>query len=291
MSIIGKRKTWGERFKGVLSFKEKHKKLPTGNNYSPDRFRNSLAWWLTTQRQSRKKGKLTEEQIKLLESLGIVWDTQKENKEKWLRIFNKLVEFRKKHPDRWPSYNARDKNERFLCKWCINNRMWQRGKVKGCADFPKERERKLNSIGFEWYPRYWERIWEKRYKELKTYLENHSNKWPPFRTGLHNWMTHQREALRKDKLSQERVDMLNKIGFDWHPADWENRWLQNYEKLKAYREENPKRWPPMTMEKLHNWYRNQKENYRRGKLSQERIDLLNRVGIVWNIREKWGSRN
>jgi hypothetical protein len=49
------------------------------------------------------------------------------------------------------------------------------------------------------------------------------------------WVVQQRGAYKEKSLSQDRVEQLNSIGFDWNPR--ENKWADMYQQLKAYKEE------------------------------------------------------
>jgi len=85
---------------------------------------------------------------------------------------------------------------------------------------------------------------------------------------------------------KERKEKLDSINFERNPGDWDKRWLERYKELKKYRKENPNGWPPIKMKKLHNWMRRQKEDYRTGRLSEERSDLLNKIGFDWKLSKK-----
>ena len=212
-------KTWQERYQQLWEFKKKHKKLPISNKNSRNKSQKSLARWLTLQREYKRNGKLPKERIKLLESIGMIWD-RKNDRRKWDNIFNKLKQFRKINPDKWPSWNAKDKTERSLAIWCHFNRTWCRGTREEYSKYPKDRKQILDSIGFIWNPGDWDKRWLERYKEFKKYRKENPNRWPPLKMKrLHNWMRSQREIYRTGRLSEERIDLLDEIGFNWNPRN------------------------------------------------------------------------
>jgi len=143
---------WKKIFNDLLNFKNKYNVLPKYNGDEPYNHKNKLANWLRRQRDEHNKQRLSPEKFKLLDSIGIVWDTEKQRRDLWNSIYNKLIEFRKTNPDRWPNSNSKDKEERALGRWCLNNRQWEKGNLTKFrfGDYPKEREQKLNKIGFVW---------------------------------------------------------------------------------------------------------------------------------------------
>ena len=85
---------------------------------------------------------------------------------------------------------------------------------------------------------------------------------------------------------------MNEIGFDWDPYDavWEARFaeLKLYQQrfgncdLPAEYKENPV---------LGRWVRTQRILYKRGRLTEERIQRLNEVGVIWEkLDAQWDAR-
>mmetsp|Transcript_526 Transcript_526/g.612 ORF Transcript_526/g.612 Transcript_526/m.612 type:complete len:113 (-) Transcript_526:87-425(-) len=77
----------------------------------------------------------------------------------------------------------------------------------------------LNKLGFEWD--FHQNQWNKRYKELVTYVEKcgHTR---VLNLSLGNWACRQRleyKQLKKgdlsSKMTSDRIESLNKIGFVW----------------------------------------------------------------------------
>ena len=66
--------------------------------------------------------------------------------------------------------------------------------------------------------------WETRFNELVQYKARHGDcnaprgrKVPQSQGPLGRWVHKQRDGYKKSKLSQDRIDRLNGIGFDWTP--------------------------------------------------------------------------
>ncbi|KAL7488500.1 hypothetical protein ACHAW6_014094 [Cyclotella cf. meneghiniana] len=94
-----------------------------------------------------------------------------------------------------------------------------------------------------------------------------------------------------DHIEPYKVVALNRLGFDWQPR--ENYWMDMYEQLKLYLEQNNGKMPPRTINSRKNplgqWCDTQLENYRqfhrgskRAYITQEKIDMLNQIGFVWD---------
>ena len=75
----------------------------------------------------------------------------------------------------------------------------------------------LNSLNFDWDP--FETDWQNKFTELKQFEKKHGHQSPSrnnkeFRP-LEAWCTRQRCKHKKGKLSSEKFDLLESIGFRW----------------------------------------------------------------------------
>ena len=62
----------------------------------------------------------------------------------------------------------------------------------------------------------YDEFWRLRFEELKEYKRKHGHcNVPRSHRKLGYWVQTQRDAYSKDKISQERINALNKIGFLW----------------------------------------------------------------------------
>jgi len=218
MATTRRHRIWRKRYDELVGFKKRQKRLPTLRPSAYGTVLYSLATWLANQRRHSRNGLLTKRQINLLVSLGVVRNPVKENKKRWEGRLKQLVLFRKKNPDRWPSKDVKDREEKLLGSWCNNNRMWYKGKLKGVGPYPEYRQKKLEGIGFKWHQDERERRWHKKYQEIRKYRKENPGKWPPVKMyHLYKWMQNQRRFYRKGTLQQERIDLLNKLGFVWNP--------------------------------------------------------------------------
>jgi len=96
-----------------------------------------------------------------------------------------------------------------------------------------------------------------------------------------------------DRLEPYKIVALDRLGFDWEPR--ENYWMDMYEQLKTYLEKSGGRMPPRFINNkkfaLGQWCDTQLDNYRKlngkkkgGYITQEKINMLNQIGFVWDKR-------
>jgi hypothetical protein len=122
-------------------------------------------------------------------------------------------------------------------------------------------------------------------------------------TALDKWIRTQRYEYRmrtqgKDSLlTPERIDLLNKIGFDWKLESQDGlttTWLKSYQQLKAYHKEHGRRHAPQLRASdsaLGKWVANQRYQHKRWKkgelpssMTDRRRELLEDAGVVWDCR-------
>jgi predicted helicase len=128
--------------------------------------------------------------------------------------------------------------------------------------------------------------WDMRYGELIKYKDqfgdcNVPNRWTENKQ-LGLWVQNQRNNYRRKILSDDRIKRLEDISFVWELN--ELLWEEKYEELKEYMKKHgnrniPQHWPEN--KQLGKWVSHQRTNYRKGKLSEDRIKRLEDIGFVW----------
>ena len=103
---------------------------------------------------------------------------------------------------------------------------------------------------------------------------------------LLQWGKSQRRAKKKGKLSEERVEKLEGIGFIWDL--FEARWLEMAQLLVSYK----KKFGDCLVEKdyktadgvnLGSWVQKQRWAKKKRTLSKERVKILKDIGFVWVV--------
>src|SRR5262249_12103447 len=212
-------RSWDEWYGRLKVYKERE-----GNCHVPDKYQQNgfrLGQWVGIQRRS--KDMMSGERRERLDELGFVWDAREAN---WEEGFDYLKIYMNRNGHcRVPiNYN---KNAFGLGHWVDRQRQTK-------ETMPAERRRQLDELGFVWNPL--EADWEEGFSYLKLYRERegncrtpHNHKENEFRLG--QWMDMQR--LNKDKMSAERRQRLDDLGFVWNrlEADWE----EGFSYLKIYK--------------------------------------------------------
>jgi hypothetical protein len=154
---------------------------------------------------------------------------------------------------------------------------------------PADRIRLLDQHGM-----IWDRLdtaWTRAFGELAAFKDEHGHFEVPMDlrtadgTGLAEWAGTQRDALRQKKLTAQRRELLDSIGFPWKPA--EAKWQRQYQKLAEAlsrcggRSGLKHRTPEAT------WLEGQLLSCHQGKLSEEKIALLEKLGITVRREDPW----
>jgi hypothetical protein len=240
---------------------------------------------VSIQRSRYNKDKLSTERIQRLEAIGLIWNPLEAA---WEEGYQHLVAYKAEYgdcnvPD---SYSTKDGFK--LGVWVSVQRQNRRGR-KNRNNLPAERIQRLEAIGFIWTTS--GRKWEEGYQRLVAYKAEYGdcNVSSRYRTKdsfkLGSWVSNQRKDYNKDKLSTERIQRLEAIGFVWDIL--EAAWEEGYQHLVAYKAEYgdcnvPDSYSTKDGFKLGGWVSNQRSRYNKDKLSTERIQRLEAIGLIWN---------
>jgi hypothetical protein len=102
---------------------------------------------------------------------------------------------------------------------------------------------------------------------------------------LGKWVGVQRTKQSKGRLSQERIQRLDDLGFVWNP--YTAAWEEMFAALKDYQSQHghcnvPARWtqnPSLGM-----WAHTQRKTKNKGALSEQRTRRLEALGFEWTKR-------
>ena len=263
-----------------MEFIKKHGHSDVPINYVINK---QLGSWIGIQRRNYKNKKLSHQKINLLNKVGFKWDFIEE---KWKEKYDKLVLFKKKYGHCNASSTSTINQHRLLGTWAVKQRI-----AYNKNNLSQKKIKLLNKIGFYWEPI--ENRWEAKYNDLIAFKEKykHCNVPKGFVKDklLASWVRTQRQQYKEKKLSLQKIKSLNKIGFDWNPI--ESYWIENYNLLISFKNkfgscDVPKEY--RNAKSLMAWIINQRQNYKNKKLSNEKINLLNKIGFDWNpIENSW----
>jgi len=301
------RSSWETQYQAIVEFKEEHGHLKIPTNYEPN---PSLYFWIGTQRQSYKHGKLSEERIEKLTELGIDLEIQQSrerpkgksgpaflNSKEWDRCFDCLVKYKEEHGD--CNVSQREEKDR-LGSFCHYMRYYHKqGKLSD------EQTKKLADIGFSF--NIIDSRWSDKYEELVAFNEENGSCDIPLGHSLYAWVMYQRQAFKNGKLAEDRTDLLRKINFKLEVASRAGRkstgeatsptvaekvdrdeylselWEKSYNEMVAYKEKYGNCKIPVNYTanpSLGAWAFAQRMAHKKGKLSDGRVAKLTEIGFA-----------
>ena len=174
--------------------------------------------------------------------------------------------------------------------WLITQRRVREGQIQG--DLTQQQIARLDSIGMVWGNRK-EIAWQHGFEAAKKYHDTYGDllvagKYvDPEGYPLGQWILKTRQQKLNGCLKEERIAQLDEIGMVWSIFD--AKWEKAYALAAAYYEENgnlniPRSYVTAAGERLGVWLANQQWSYPKGKLTEEQIERLNRIGMYWGNR-------
>ncbi len=268
--------SWDARYGELQAYRDRfgHCNVPRPWPENP-----RLGQWVHVQRREWVGGRLSAERIRRLEHLGFVWGPWDAM---WEKMFSELVEYKSEHgscavPTKWP------KNPE-LGGWVARQRNRRDRLSEGQI-------RRLDGLDFVWDMR--DEVWETMFGALVRYKNKYGHcnvpqTWPD-NPALATWVNEQRKRKRRNRLSVERMQRLEALGFTWEPLEggWEGMFTALVEYKNKHGDCNvPVDWPENPA--LARWvYRQRKSKNKR--MSPEQIQRLDDLGFAWDPRleAKW----
>ena len=311
---IGRQDAWNKMYDLAKKYYEHYGdlKIPcsfkTINGYEIDVKGYSLGFWIVNQKTKYKNGTLSEDRIKQLEEIGMIFEIKQHV------AWNKMYELAKKYyehygnlkvPQKFKTKNGYeiDENGYNLGFWIAN----QRVKYKNDTLF-EDRMKKLEEIGMT-FKNINGDTWNKMRELAKKYYEHYGDLKIPngFKTkngyeadengyNLGNWINSQRMNYKKGSLSEYRIKKLEEIGMIFENVN-DDSWSKMYELARKYYEHYGDLKIPRSFKTVNGyevdekgytlgaWINTQRFSYKKGTLFEDRIEKLEEIGMMWNIRK------
>ncbi|KAL3776209.1 hypothetical protein ACHAWO_008736 [Cyclotella atomus] len=188
-----------------------------------------------------------------------------------------FLDYIKEHDNALVPKNHKTKDGVSLGAWVLKIRRDFEDKNKNLSP---QRIQMLNDVGFVWELSY-------EWSNLLLHFNKHGDALVPVdykdNPSLGNWVDVQRREFKAGNRSKERIQLLNKVKFVWHPC--EDQWLERYKELVQYFSEHGNALVPRGYKKnpeLGNWVNEQRA---------KRIQRLNAVRFEWDVLEaQWFER-
>jgi len=174
--------------------------------------------------------------------------------------------------------------------WLVTQRRVREGQIQG--NLTEQQIARLDSIGMIWGNRK-EIAWQHGFEVAKKYHDTYGNLMVPGKYTdpdgypLGQWIIKTRQQKLNGRLKEERIAQLDEIGMVWNIFD--AKWEKAYALAAAYYEENgnlniPRSYVTAAGERLGQWVASQQWAYPKGKLTDEQVERLNRIGMYWGNR-------
>lgn len=248
--------------------------------------------WVSNKREEYKNKILLPKRVEELNKRSFIWDVKKYDFTLKLEAIKRFIS----ENGRLPKSMSKDWYEKKLGGFLVKERIYHnRDKVQ----YPKWRKDAMEEIeGFSWNPK--EEYFLLGCKHYEDYLSKTSNFSIPkgYRTSdgfnLDSWVSAQKNKYRKNKLTDDEKDMLNRIGFCFSINN------DNFDKLlklmKEYMEVNhcDSDIPQATIYKGENlgaFVSSMRANYKNKSISNYRKEKLESIGFIWNTKDKQWNDN
>lgn len=293
--------SWERMYDYAKEYYETHGNLALSSRYrTKDGY--SLGNWVFVQRNVRQglvAGRLSDEQIRRLDAIGMIWETVRDLS--WSRYYEAARTYYKEKGDlNVPSRYVTEEGI-ALGQWLCQLRNWERSGVQS-KYLSEDRKRKLEKIGMIWDKL--DYLWERNYFEAYTYYQEHHDLNVPSTYVTENgiclgaWLCRLRQLRaghgRGTPPTVEQIRRLDAIGMIWEKKT-DSKWEAFYQAAEKYAEEKRTLLVPVaytTSSGLHlgTWIQRQRKLYREGKLSQERKAKLDSIGMAWETEDPWKMR-
>lgn len=245
------------------------------------------AWYRQVRRQYRE-GRLSEKRIRQLTELGLPWNST------WERRWKKY----------WQAAEACYQDRGNLCvgadfvtedgirlgQWLsVQRQRYAKGRLSATQI------EQLEQVGMCWNKE--QQRWETAFALAKAYYKAHGHLQIPAAYvtaegfALGDWLSAQRRQYRQGKLSDEQIQQLSGLDICWDIA--EDFWQQGYRCAEDYyRAQGHLRIAAgyRTEDGFHlgAWIANQKARAKKGLLTAEQTEALERIGMVWQVqKQRW----
>ena len=201
------RASWAARYEELLEFKETHGHCNVPRRYELNK---KLGVWVHMNRVKFKKEQLSVDRVAKLKDIGFVWRINKRTE--WTSHYEDLIRYKEEHGH--CNVPQDYKLNKALGEWVKNTRAYFRD-----GALSETRIAMLNELGFVWKSRTLV-DWKTRFAELVEFKDQHGHCNVPMRDKdnkqLGKWVDRMRTEFKNGNLSDERIEMLNDVGFAWN---------------------------------------------------------------------------
>lgn len=236
---------------------------------------------------------MTSERIAKLDDIGFSWETRST----WEHRFQQLKDYYNQHghcnvPNREEYQDVR--------KFIFGQRhQYKLRQSDGTGSMTDERLKALESIHFDFTPHrehVYQKEWDKYYKELKSFFEQHNHSVVPKKNRLlWRWTEVQREEYQKwlegkdTFITQDKIKHLNSLKFFWNSDD--AQWMNYFVELEELHGQHGGNVEVDSIDNLElkSWLQEQLDSHALGQLRKNRYNVLVSLGVNFSTKNTTGS--
>jgi len=244
-----------------------------------------IGLWLGNLRQQYRMDNLSESRVVRLKSIGVRLDTEAIVRIPWDTMYDFLAGLHAEGKEiNLPTESVI--NGKRIGQWIgVQRKSYKKGWISA------ERVARLEAIGLLWDPK--DADWEWRYACLK-HLHDQGDEVNVERNfkidgkGIGQWLHIQRTMHYRGTLLADRVARLEAIGVVWNVrnATWDQHFALLLQMHEQGKDVNLANSVVVDGKRIGSWAENQREQYRYGKQTKERIERLESIGFVWDVTTK-----
>ncbi len=246
-------------------------------------------WYRRCVNESRK-GVLTAERKARLLQIGFEEESVKVRT--WMKYYAEAEKYAKLHGDLNIHADYETESGLKLGTWISGQRY-----SYGLGRLPKKRIELLEAIGMDWQR--FDGKWALGFSHLEAYVKEFGNAKVPYNYvcsdgfKLGNWATSQRSRKVTGKLSNDKIQKMEALGWVWHVPDtaWEDSFAAFVMfKIKYGQADIPSDYLTPHGTNLKTWLLNQRSRFVAGKMEDWKIEKLDSIDPNWNKpRDNWDA--
>ncbi len=253
---------WNDMYSKLVEYAE-------NNDFEPDKENNSeLYSWYGTQKNHIKQQILRTDRADKIKKIIF---NQAASKNKWESSYDKLVEFRKDNPDKWPAYIRKDKNseQTKLSVFCQTIRQRYRENTLENYWFDK-----MSDIDFNFEGK--SDNWLESYSKIKDLLGEKKSVSPnEIGNNAYSWIIRHKKEFEEGKLDENKTKLIEELKLYRFFETWE----QTLDKVRMWSVQNGKLPTKVSNKELYIWLMSQRTVYKKGNLNNTQIQLIKSIGF------------
>lgn len=292
--------SWDMMYQLAKTFYEEQGHLEVPRRYKTAEG-HSLGNWILTQRRVQSGeayGKLDEDRMRKLDEIGMIWDSVRDIA--WERNLAEAQHYAQKYGHLNTNLNDVTESGFRIGQWICQLRTYRNSGIQR-KYLSNHRIAQLDELGMIWsVPDY---LWEQNFAEAMAFYRANGHLDVPAKfvadsgVRLGTWVRTLRNRRKGDgkgaPLTEDQIHRLDSIGMLWSDK-FARQWEQGFQEAEQYFRAFGTLSVPVTYVsnsgfKLGDWIANQRERGR-DKMSAERREKLDGLGMVWKKQNPWEVR-